>query len=99
MLCPSNRPLLLLIDGHLSHYYPCTIHYASGKQGILFVLPLNITHITQPLDKGVYGPLKVEWRKVCHEYITSNPGKVVTMHAFSQCMPFHLYSQKLGCRV
>ena len=48
----------------------------------MYILPPNTTHITQPLDKGVYGPLKVEWRKVCHEYITSNPGKVVTMHAF-----------------
>jgi len=23
-------------------------------------------HLTQPLDKGIYGPLKVEWRRVCH---------------------------------
>ena len=80
---PSNRPLILLIDGHSSHYCPRTIHYASEKQVILFALPPNTTHITQPLDKGVYGPLKVEWRKVCHEYIISNPGKVVTMHSFS----------------
>ena len=34
---PSNRPLLLLIDGHSSHYFPRTIHYASEKQVILFV--------------------------------------------------------------
>ena len=45
-------------------------------------LPPNTTHLTQPLDKGTYGPLKIEWRKVCHEYVVQNPGKVITQNNF-----------------
>ena len=68
---PPIRPLLLLLDGHLSHYCPSMIHQAAEHKVILFVLPPNTTHLTQPLDKGIFGPLKTEWRKICHDYIRS----------------------------
>ena len=69
---PSARPLLLMMDGHSSHYCPSVIHRASKNEVILMALSPNTTHLTQPLDKGTYGPLKIEWRKVCHEYIRSS---------------------------
>ena len=81
---PQARLFLLLMDGYSTHYCPQTILSAASQQVVLFVLPPNTTHLTQPLDKGWYGPLKEEWGKVCHEYITSNPGRVVTCHSFSE---------------
>ena len=33
---PSTRPLLLLMDGHSSHYCPSAIHSASEHQIVLF---------------------------------------------------------------
>ena len=53
---PASRPLLLLLDGHSSHYCPETISCATENGVIIFVLPPNTTHLTQPLDKGVFGP-------------------------------------------
>ncbi len=50
----------------------------------MFCLPPHTTHRTQPLDKGVFGPLKMAWRNTCKEYMTHNPGKVVRRHAFSR---------------
>ena len=41
---PSERPILLLLDGHSSHYSPKVISV------ILLCLALNITHLAQPLD-------------------------------------------------
>ena len=79
---PPIRPLLLLLDGHSSHYCPSMILQAAEHKVILFTLPPNTTHLTQPLDKGIFGPVKTEWRKVCHDYIVENPGKVVTVHCF-----------------
>ena len=67
-----------MMDGHSSHYCPSVIHRASKSKVVLMALPPNTTHLTQPLDKGIYGPLKVEWRKVCHEFMVQNPGKIVT---------------------
>ena len=80
---PPVRPLLVLLDGHSSHYCPSMIRQAAEHQVILFALPPNTTHLTQPLDKGIFAPLKIEWRKVCHDYIVENPAKVVTVHCFA----------------
>ena len=80
---PSNRPLILLLDGHSSHYCTEAIRLASDNEIILFTLPPNTTHLTQPLHKGVFGPLKQMWRQVCHDYLVSHPGKVITRYTFS----------------
>ena len=47
---PASRPLLLLLDGHSSHYCPDTINLAAENGIIIFTLPPNTTHLTQPLD-------------------------------------------------
>ena len=80
---PSTRPLLLLLDGHSSHYCPDTIRLAAKERVILFTLPPNTTHLSQLLDKGCFGPLKIAWREICHEFMTENPGKTVTRYQFS----------------
>ena len=83
---PTDRPLLLLLDGHSSHYCPDTIKLAAEEGIIVFTIPPHSSHITQPLDKGMYGPLKVAWRQVCHQYLTENPGSSITKHNFSSLL-------------
>ena len=75
---PAVRPLLLLLDGHSTHYNPSFIRKAAQDKVIFFCLPPNTTHMTQPLDKGAFGPLKMAWAEQCHWYMQLNPGKVVT---------------------
>ncbi len=53
---PSARPILLLLEGHSSHYCPDTVRLAAREQVILFTLPPNTTHLSQPLDNGCFGP-------------------------------------------
>ena len=77
------RPLLLLMDGDSSHYCPEAIHVAAKENVILFTLPPNTTHLTQPLDCSIFGPLKMEWRKVCQDFLQKSHGKVVTRFSFS----------------
>ena len=36
------------------------------------------------MDKGCFGPLKEAWKHVCHEFLTANPGKIITRYEFSQ---------------
>ena len=79
---PASRPLLLLLDGHSSHYCPETLSFAAENDVIVFVLPPNTTHLTQPLDKGVFGPFKIHWRRVCHDFQVSHQGKVVNEYNF-----------------
>lgn len=81
---PPARPLLLLLDGHSSHYQPAFIRAAAEEKVIVFCLPPHTTHLTQPLDKGCFGPLKMFWREECQNYLHTNPGRVVTRYQFSK---------------
>ena len=80
---PAARPLLLLLDGHSTHYNPAFVRRAAEEKVIVFCLPPNTTHLTQPLDKGIFGPLKTYWHQECQTFMGQNPGKVVTQYNFS----------------
>lgn len=81
---PPFLPLILLLDGHSSHYCPETIKIAAERKVILFALPPHTTHTTQSLDRGCFVPLKVAWRQACHGFVVKNPGRVVTRSEFCQ---------------
>ena len=83
---PTDRPLLLLLDGHSSHYCPDTVKLAAEEGVIVFTIPPHSSHITQPLDKGLYGPLKVAWKQICHDYLIENPGISIGKHNFSSLL-------------
>lgn len=75
LACVCVRPILLLMDGHSSHYSPMVIQEAAKKKIILFTLPPHTTHLFQPLDKGCFGPFKSYWKWVCHLFYA---GRVIT---------------------
>ena len=81
---PPERPVILLMDGHSTHYCPETMVLAAKERVVVFALPPNTTHVSQPLDKGCFGPLKAAWKSVCHEYCVKNPGRAVTRYTFSE---------------
>jgi hypothetical protein len=81
---PALRPLILILDGHSSHYCPEVIRAASEQQIIIFALPPNTTHLTQPLDKGPFSPLKTAWKEVCHNFTIKNPGRTISRYDFSK---------------
>ena len=81
---PSARPLLLLLDGHSSHYQPAMVRMAAEEKIIVFCLPPHTTHVAQPLDNGPFASLKRYWQEVCREFMVQNPGKVVTRFEFSR---------------
>lgn len=89
---PQTRPLLLLLDGHSTHYSPRTINLAAEQGILVYVLPPNTTHLTQPLDKGCFSPLKVLWRQACHDFRRANPGRVVARYEFSELFSEVWYS-------
>ena len=84
MHVPSCTPILLMMDGHSTHFEPSGIRMAAKEEVILLCIPPHSTHLTRPLDKGCFGLLKATWKEVCHDYLTRNPGKVVTRYSFSQ---------------
>ena len=57
----KDDPLLLLYDGHRSHVNVPLIEWAEIHNVILFLLPAHTSHLTQPLDVGVFGPFKMNY--------------------------------------
>ena len=90
----SARPLLLVLDGHSTHYQPQVLRLAKENDVVMLCLPPHTTNEAQPLDCGVFGPLKAHWSRVCHAYLQQNPGRVITRFQFSS-----LFSQAWGAAV
>ena len=58
--CGRDRPVLLIIDNHVSHVTPDAIKFAQENRIELLCLPPHSTHLLQPLDIGYFGRLKAE---------------------------------------
>lgn len=54
----GNRPRMLIMDGHSSHITGNMIALCIENNIDLLILPPHCSHLLQPLDVGVYGPLK-----------------------------------------
>ena len=78
-----GRPLLLLLDGHSSHYEPASMELAREEDVIVFCLPPHTTQDSQPLDCTVFGPLKHHWSEACHTFLQKNPGMIISRLNFS----------------
>ena len=71
-----GRPLLLLLDGHFSHFTLELIQTAVEKDVIIFCLPPHTIADSQPLDTLVFSPLKSYWSQACCDYKFANLGHV-----------------------
>ncbi|XP_045203754.2 uncharacterized protein LOC123556821 [Mercenaria mercenaria] len=74
-------PTLLLYDGHKSHISLTLTQWAERNNVILFVLPPHTSHLTQPLDVGVFGPFKKMYSMACHSYMQQNPGLTISKYS------------------
>ena len=64
----ESGPVVLFFDGHHSHISISIIQHCKENNVHLMLLPSNTTHVLQPLDVGVYGPLKQAWKRILAEY-------------------------------
>ena len=77
-----HRPLLLILDGHSTHFDLISLHFAKDNGIIIFCLPPHTTHECQPLDCSLFKPLKDKWREECHKFYAKNPGMVINKFNF-----------------
>ena len=70
---------LLIVDGHASHVSNEFIKFVKANKIICLCLPPHSTHLLQPLDVSVFGPLKQNYKKLLAEktrFTTYNIDKV-----------------------
>ena len=74
----QERRVLLIMDNHASHI-SLDIVAQARKHGVdIVTLPPHCSHIAQPLDLSVFGPLKTAWARQIKYYHDSHPGQRVT---------------------
>lgn len=80
--CGPERPQLLILDGHGSHETLAIIERAIAEDIIMISLPPHCTHVLQPLDRSVFGPLKSAYNEQCSDFLLEHPLHVVDKWTF-----------------
>ena len=61
-------PVILFVDGHISHMSLPVAEFCRDHGIILYCFPPHASHIIQPLDVTVFGPVKKLWNKALDEF-------------------------------
>jgi hypothetical protein len=80
--CGPARPQLLILDGHGSHETLGIIERAIAENIIMLSLPPHCTHVLQPLDRTVFGPLKSAYNELCSDFLVEHPLHVINKWSF-----------------
>lgn len=79
-------PIILFVDGHSSHINLSITEFCKENGIILTALYPNATHIIQPLDVGVFSPLKNSWRKNVRTWRMDNGGQKLQRNDFPRIL-------------
>jgi hypothetical protein len=63
------KPILLLVDGHGSHYFPTALEKAIAANISVIVFPSHCTHVLQPLDVGIFQNFKRSFKARLQAYL------------------------------
>ena len=80
---PPARPVVLLVDSAEAHIDFHTFELAKKNNIYIFALLKNATHLLQPADVGLFGPLKQAWYKTVRRFTQQNPNTDITKKNFS----------------
>jgi DDE superfamily endonuclease len=58
----TDRYRILICDGHESHVSTAAIKFCLDHKIILLCLPPHSTHLLQPLDVGIFGPISTKYK-------------------------------------
>lgn len=74
----SERPQVLIMDGHDSHNFVELIELAIANKIEIIELPAHTSNWLQPCDRTVFKPLKDAYGDVCQSLMNDYPGVVVS---------------------
>lgn len=76
-------PVILFVDGHVSHMSMPLSEFCSKNGIILVALFPNSTHLLQPLDVAVFKTLKAGWKERISEWRLANNNPDLKRHQFA----------------
>ena len=75
-------PIIIFMDGHTSHINLAVSTFCKEHNIILYCFPAHASHIMQPLDVSVYGPLKKYWNSQLNEFAKEYRGLAMNRSHF-----------------
>ena len=78
----SDRPQVLILDGHNSHNFLELLDIAVDNNIHIVELPAHTSNWLQPCDRSVFGPFKTAYRKACDDLMSTFPGSLVSRATF-----------------
>lgn len=82
----STGNVILLFDGHHSHINLSLAKEANDRGVHLVLLPPNTTHALQPLDVGVFAPMKTQWQRILKQYKLESRAERLDKAVFSEML-------------
>ena len=78
------RPVVLFVDGHSTHLTMEASDICLENGIVLYCLLEHASHIMQPCDLRLFGPLKEHWRQATRSYSYENIGEAMTNSTFAR---------------
>ena len=75
-------PIIIFMDGHTSHINVAVSELCRENDIILYCFPPHDSHLMQPLDVSVYGPLKKYWNESLDNFSRKYRGLAMTRNHF-----------------
>uniref|UniRef100_A0A182PX43 HTH CENPB-type domain-containing protein n=1 Tax=Anopheles epiroticus TaxID=199890 RepID=A0A182PX43_9DIPT len=82
----TTFPVILFVDGHVSHKSIEVADICKSLGIILIALYHNTIHITQPADVAVFKPLKDAWRVSLEQWRFENASQSFTLNYFGEML-------------
>ena len=77
----SDKPVLLLLDGHASHTKSLELIDLARKNSVTIIcFPPHCTHRLQPLDVAFMAPLSAYYEQEVRKWLIAHPGRSVTIY-------------------
>lgn len=81
-----NLPVVLFVDGHVSHRSLRLSEFCYENQIVLISLLPNTTHMCQPMDVVVFGPTKRKWSTILQNFKIENREERMTKAKFCELL-------------
>ena len=85
----QGKTRLLICDGHDSHITAAWIEHCMRNDIVLMVLPPHSSHLTQPLDVGVFGPLKTLMASALEPILSTEIHRLIRVEWLSAFVEAH----------
>ncbi|EFX68885.1 hypothetical protein DAPPUDRAFT_114147 [Daphnia pulex] len=82
--CSPEKPILLILYNQTSHINYPVVEFCKKSGIVLFTWPPHTSHVTQPLDQCLFGPMKSDMSQEHRHWMRNHPGERISIYDMPQ---------------